>query len=197
MEMCQKDNTTDDVVFSHTIEVFASEDSRYPIQDEFEIPRGYDLNEVVVLPVNKGTVFVYWEITEGFLSQWREQLRRQLSDLSGADLILAAFELSSGRVRHITTFALPTLSGKRYISYQGNFNPTVAIVGAVKGGVFYDMLISRTIYYPPYRLEGIDEIINELRHRYGRSGAKPPDSDNQVAEPWEYTFSGSSVERRS
>ncbi|MBF0607041.1 MAG: hypothetical protein SFH39_09515 [Candidatus Magnetobacterium sp. LHC-1] len=197
MEMCQRDNTTDDVVVSHTIEVFASEDSRYPIQDKVEIPRGYYTNEVVVLPVNKGTVFVYWEITEGFLSQWREQLRGLSSDLSGADLILAAFELSPGRARHITTFALPTLSGKRYINCQGKFNPTVAIIGAVKSGVFYDMLISRTIYYPPYRLEGSYDIINELRHRYGSSGSKPPDSDNQVAEPWEYTFSGSSVQRRS
>ncbi|MBF0317346.1 MAG: DUF4912 domain-containing protein [Nitrospirae bacterium] len=177
------------MVDSHTIEVFASEGSRYPIQDEVEIPCGYDVSEVVVLPVNKDTVFVYWDITVDFLRQWQGQV-----GISNANLILVAFELSPGQARHITTFDISTPSGKRYINCQGGFNPTVAIIGAFKGDVFYDMLVSRTIYYPAYRLEGVSiDLTGNFCIRRSRLTTKSPGS--QKSESWEYTFSGSNVER--
>ncbi|MBF0536974.1 MAG: DUF4912 domain-containing protein [Nitrospirae bacterium] len=197
----------DKVVDSHTIEVFASEDNRYPIQDDVDIPQGYDTSEVVVLPVNRDTIFVYWEITEGFLRQWQRQ------HLLGANLILVAFELSQGQARHIATLDVSTLSGKRYISCQTSFNPTVAIIGAFKGETFYDMLVSRTIHYPAHRLEGIsiDSIIKSCFIRNGSAPGQPdtgrqqppapndtgrqqPPEPCEETETWEYTFSGSNVE---
>ncbi|KJU84012.1 hypothetical protein MBAV_003792 [Candidatus Magnetobacterium bavaricum] len=194
MEMCQKYDTTDEVVDSHTIEVFASEGSRYPIQDQVEIPRGYDVSEVVVLPVNKDTVFVYWEITGDFLRQWLGQVNQTQPGISGANLILVAFELSPGQARHIDTFDISTLSGKRYMHCQGRFNPTVAIIGAFKGDTFYDMLVSRTIYYPAYRLEGVSiDFIADFCLRRTRLTTKSPGS--QKSDSWEYTFSGSNVEK--
>nr|ADI87691.1 hypothetical protein LW2_0160 [uncultured Nitrospirae bacterium MY2-3C] len=191
MEIWQPNDVANAYVLadSHTIEVFASEGSRYPIEDKIEIPQGYGINEVVVLPVSKEAIFIYWEITEDFLMQWQGQV-----GLSGGELILVAFELSQGQARHITTFALEARLGKRYIRCRAGFNPTVALIGAFKAGTFYDMLVSRTIHYPGYRFEGISiELISE----FCLSRSRPESPYRGASGQWECTFSGTHTQRRS
>ncbi|MBF0344105.1 MAG: DUF4912 domain-containing protein [Nitrospirae bacterium] len=209
---------TDDAVDSHTIEIFASEDSRYPIEDKVEIPQRYDINELVILPVNKNTLFVYWEITDDFFQNWQRQ-----KGLSSAVLVLSVFELSPEKATHIAAFSVSELSGRRYITYQTNFKPTFAAIGVFKDKVYYNMLLSRTIYYPSYRLEAIStKLISEfwlnqteeqLRLIQVSTGQmlnqksedcivqerleiEAPRNVVQAAESWEYTYSQSNLERK-
>ncbi|MBC8548404.1 MAG: hypothetical protein H8D23_02020, partial [Candidatus Brocadiales bacterium] len=47
---------------THVIELFASVASNSTISTVYELPNDYNIDRIVIMPVNNDTTFVYWEL---------------------------------------------------------------------------------------------------------------------------------------
>ena len=108
---------------------------RESISEIRETPMGYNVDTIVIMPVNMGTSFIYWEVTEKLLNGGRKGL------LDGSSqLMLKVFE--TGRRTEIYSFPLKDRIGKHYVKYGESFNPLVAEIGMLRGKRFTGLLRS-------------------------------------------------------
>lgn len=102
-----------------------------------EIPAGYNIDTIVLMPVNMDTCFVYWEVTERLLNASRKKL-----ETGSAKLMVKVYE-ADGR-NQICSFEVMERIGKSYINYQPSFNPLIAEIGVMNGKGFVGLLKSGT-----------------------------------------------------
>ncbi|VAX28687.1 hypothetical protein MNBD_NITROSPIRAE02-800 [hydrothermal vent metagenome] len=106
-----------------------------------DIPKGYNIDTIVIMPVNADMNFVYWEITDKLLS---DRLRE--SGIGSAELMIKIFERDSRK--EVSSFEVKERVGKHYIKYPASFKPLVAEIGILKNGSFSMLLESRTALVP-------------------------------------------------
>jgi hypothetical protein len=100
-----------------------------------ETPMGYNVDTIVIMPVNMSTSFIYWEVTEKLLNGRRKSL------LDGSSqLMLKVFE--TDRRREVYSLPVEDRIGKHYIQYGNSFNPLVAEIGMLRGKRFTGLLRS-------------------------------------------------------
>lgn len=105
------------------------------IAEIIETPMGYNVDTIVIMPVNMSTSFIYWEMTEKLLNcRWKS-----LRDGSSR-LMLRVLEVDRGR--EIYSFPVTDRIGKHYIKYRESFNPLVAEIGTLRGKRFTGLLRS-------------------------------------------------------
>jgi hypothetical protein len=100
-----------------------------------ETPMGYNVDTIVIMPVNMSTSFIYWEVTEKLLNGRRKSLHD-----GSSRLMLKVFEIE--RKREIYSFPVTDRIGKYYVKYNDSFNPLVAEIGTLRGNRFTGLLRS-------------------------------------------------------
>jgi hypothetical protein len=109
-----------------------------PAAETRETPMGYNVDTIVIMPVNRSTSFIYWEVTEKLL------VGRQKSLLGGPpQLTLKVFE--TDRRKEICSFPVKDRIGKHYVTYGNSFNPLVAEIGMLRGKRFTGLLRSSPV----------------------------------------------------
>lgn len=99
---------------------------------------GYNVDTIVIMPVNVSTSFIYWEVTEKLLNGGRKSLFDGSSQLT-----LKVFE--TDRRKEICSFPVKDRIGKHYVTYRGSFNPLVAEIGMLRGKRFTGLLRSSPV----------------------------------------------------
>ena len=135
---------------------------------------GYNEDTIVIMPVNMGTSFIYWEVTEKLLNGGRKGLRN-----GSSQLMLKVFE--TGRRTEIYSFPLKDRIGKHYVRYRESFNPLVAEIGMLRGKRFTGLLRSSPMsMHSPVENAGNDKTwMRKIRNArkfvsmaYRKSGQK-------------------------
>jgi len=113
---------------------------------------GYNVDTIVIMPVNMSTSFIYWEVTEKLLNGRRKGL------LDGSSkLMLRVF--GTDRKKEIYSFPLKDRIGKHYVQYRDAFNPLVAEIGMLRGKRFTGLLRSSPMnMHSPVEHADSDEI---------------------------------------
>lgn len=105
---------------------------------ENQIPHGYNVNTIVIMPVNIDTSFIYWEVTDRLLNGNRRKLKS-----GSARLMVKVFEAES--MNEVCSFEVKERIGKNYINYQPSLRPLVAEIGIMNGKGFSGLLKSGTV----------------------------------------------------
>lgn len=160
---------------TRVIELFASEAGKYTIPDVYELPNDYNIDRIVIMPVNNDTTFVYWEMTDRLLNNKLRGL-----NVGSVHPVIKIFEIEQGRKKEIYSFEVKEKIGKRYIKHNTSFKPLVAEAGIVKEGKFIELLKSKTIPKPSFETkETEDEIwmkkIKDIYRFVRLPGSKIPD----------------------
>ncbi|KJR44007.1 hypothetical protein MCHI_000106 [Candidatus Magnetoovum chiemensis] len=138
----------------HTIELFALEEKPYPISDTFDIPSNYNIDSLVIIPVNTNTLYIYWEITDRLLEQISKELNHTYNSF-----VIKAFDLTNNEAKEIHSASTNYRIGKIFINYPCAYNPIAAVLGAEINAEFYDFLVSKTISFPKYRMKDIKDEL--------------------------------------
>ncbi len=138
----------DTIVF----EPIGSDDKNNSVFGTQEIPKGYNIDTIVVMPVNADMNFVYWEITDKLLNSRLREL-----NIGSAELIIKISERDSRK--EVCSFEIKERIGKNYIKYHALFRPLVAEIGILKNGEFAGLLKSRTVPPPSPEIAGTGEEI--------------------------------------
>ncbi len=104
-----------------------------PVYGSGEIPRRYNIDTLVVMPVNADTSFIYWEVTD--------ELIEQRCGGPNAELVVRVFEGGS----EVCSFSTGETVGKHYIKYPASFRPLAAEIGIRKDGGFVALLKTKTV----------------------------------------------------
>jgi hypothetical protein len=108
---------------------------------QHKIPAGYNIDTVVLMPVNTDTSFIYWEITDRLL---RGNLRKLKS--GPEQLMMKVYD--AGELEEICSFEVKERIGNSYIHYQSSYTPLYAEIGIANGKRFVGLLKSRTVSSP-------------------------------------------------
>ncbi|HDH02283.1 MAG TPA: DUF4912 domain-containing protein, partial [Nitrospirae bacterium] len=83
-----------------------------------DIPKGYNIDTIVIMPVNADMSFVYWEITDKLLNGRLREL-----NIGSAELMIKVFGRDSRK--EVSSFEVKERVGKNYIKYPASFKPLV------------------------------------------------------------------------
>lgn len=116
------------------------------------IPERYNIDRLVILPVNPNLIFSYWFTTDSL----KEEINRRFSHFT---VLLKLFEDGS----QMAAVDVGSLEGSWYIHHHAPFKRITAVVGIMVDGKFYELLHSNEIVMPS------DEIfVEEEQHWYNR-----------------------------
>jgi hypothetical protein len=138
----------------HVIELFASVASNCTISNGYELPNDYNIDRIVIMPVNNDTTFVYWELTNRLLNSKLHEI-----NVGSVKPVIKIFEIEQGRQKEIYSFEVKEKIGNRYIKYNTSFKPLVAGVGILKEGKFIELLKSKTISKPSFETKETEDEI--------------------------------------
>ncbi len=141
----------------HAIEFFTSVGEKYPIVSDYEIPKSYHIDSIVIMPVDPKKVYVYWEITD-------ELLESKLKESSITGFTIKVFEVNLGAPRkkqekEVYSFHDKREFGSRYIDYPASLKPLVAKIGVAKDGKFIELLKAKPVSIPSFEVLGPDENL--------------------------------------
>ena len=128
---------------THVIKLLASLENKYSISNVYEVPHAYNIDKIVIMPVNTDTSFIYWELTDRLLNSKLREL-----NVDSANLIIKIFEAGQDCKKEIYSFKTKEKIGKRYIKCHISFKSLVASAGILKGEEFVVLLKSKTISNP-------------------------------------------------
>ncbi len=129
---------------THVITLFAVEEERFPIIDNFDVPEGYDSDTVVVLPVNRGKLYVYWEISDSARN----------SEINGkrvghCQLMMVLYEVKDNDIVEFHCFEVNHKVGSGFVHYHNPYGAIIAVLGFYDKNEFIDIIISKTIASTP------------------------------------------------
>ncbi|GBD97876.1 MAG TPA: DUF4912 domain-containing protein [Nitrospirae bacterium] len=111
------------------------------------MPEGYDIDTIMIMPVNVDTSFIYWEITDRLLEGKLLELNP-----GPVDLMIKVFE--SGHGKEVCSFKIKDRIGKRYINCHTSLKPLTAEAGILKDGEFTGFLKSKNFAAPFFETPG-------------------------------------------
>jgi len=106
----------------------------YPPQKEYHIPQGYDVDRVVLMPVNLNTYHIYWNISDALLHQMHLTHQMELS-----------FKIIDGKHNIVEEFFTNEKSSKRYINKTFDNLKLQVICGYYQGDRYITLLHSNSI----------------------------------------------------
>ncbi len=142
---------------AHAIEFFASVAEKYPIHDYYEIPQRYNIDTIVIMPVNPERVFIYWEITEDLLKSKRKEV-------NSPELTVKIFEVNLGapkkkQEKEVYSFNQKEKIGSRYVDYPASLKPLAAKIGVTKNDKFMELLKAKPISIPSFEVLAPDDNL--------------------------------------
>jgi len=139
---------------TRVIRSLASSGNKYLTSTVYEAPHAYNIDRIVIMPVNDETSFIYWELTDRLLKSRIQEL-----DFDSANLIIKIFEIEQDCRKEICSFKIKERVGKHYMKGCTSFKPLVADAGILKDGEFVVLLESKTILTPSYETTEIEDEI--------------------------------------
>jgi len=106
----------------------------YPPQKEYHIPQSYDVDRVVLMPVNLNTYHIYWDISDALLHQMHLPREIELS-----------FRMVDGEHNVLEEFFTNEKSSKRYINKTFDNLKLQVICGYYQGDRYITLLYSNSI----------------------------------------------------
>ncbi len=116
------------------------------------IPCGYNVETIVMMPVNTDRSFVYWEITAELLENYVNEINS-----GNATLIVKIFHAE--HTKEIYAFDVDDKVGKQYVVHPASFKPLIAEIGILEGDVFTGLLKSDPLTSPLHVTKTADEEI--------------------------------------
>ena len=101
-----------------------------------EVPSAYNVDTIVVMPVNVDKNFIYWEITEKLLD-------RKVTGKGPLKLMGKVYETETGK--EIYSFEINERVGKHYMSSPVSVTGLFAEIGTVKGKKFTGLMKSNPV----------------------------------------------------
>jgi len=143
-----------------------------------DIPKGYNIDTIVIMPVNADMNFVYWEITDKLLNGRLREL-----NIGSAELMIKIFERDSRK--EVRSFEVKGRVGKNYIKYPASFRPLVAEIGILKNGEFSMLLKSRTALVPSSgtAVAGVEVWMEKIKDLGGTVWVSGSEGPRDMASP--------------
>lgn len=116
------------------------------------IPCGYNVETIVMMPVNTDRSFIYWEVTAELLGNYVNEI-----DSGNAALIVKIFHAE--RAKEIYAFDVSDKVGKQYVVHPASFKPLIAEIGILEGDKFTGLLKSDPLTTPLPVSKTADEEI--------------------------------------
>lgn len=139
-----------------------------------EIPSGYNIDTIVLMPVNMDTSFIYWELTDNLLEDSEKKLKT-----GSAQLMLRVLEEESRN--EVCYFEIKDRVGKSYINHQRSFQSLIAEVGVLNGKGFVGLLKSRSVSSPSCSPQGSEgKSTGKHNFKSGKRSAGPAGSKHEV-----------------
>ncbi len=107
------------------------------IKDEYPIPEKYNINKIVLLPVDPSKHFIYWEIQDETL----EDLERKYKDIK---FIVKLYE----NREEVLSIDIDSTVGSYYIHYYAPFEKLYVVLGVLADGEFIPLTSSKEIFVP-------------------------------------------------
>jgi hypothetical protein len=102
------------------------------------VPAGYNIDTVVIMPVNVHTSFVYWEVTGSLLNGSGKKLKNR-----SARLMLKVYEADSRK--ELCSFEVREMIGCRYVNYRPSLLPLAAEIGVMSGRGYKGLIRSGAV----------------------------------------------------
>ena len=116
------------------------------------IPCGYNIETIVMMPVNTDRSFIYWEITA-------ELLENYLNEINSGNATLIVKIFHAERTKEVYSFDVSDKVGKQYIVHPASFKPLIAEIGILEGDKFTGLLKSDPLMTPSPVTKTADEEI--------------------------------------
>ena len=130
-----------------------------------QIPNGYNIDTIVIMPVNTDTSFIYWEVTDRLLNGNQKKLKS-----GSAQLMVKVFEADC--LKEVCSFEVRERIGKNYINYQSSFKPLIAEIGVSNGSGFVGLLKSGTVSESPGDFSSMEKRSSSASSRIPSSTEK-------------------------
>ncbi len=108
-----------------------------------ELPSGYNIDTIVLMPVNTDTSFIYWELTDTLLHGNNKKLQS-----GAAQLIIKVFETDC--LKEVCSFEVQERVGSSYINYKPSFKQLTAEIGISNGKGYVGLLKTRSDASPSF-----------------------------------------------
>lgn len=125
---------------------------QYPEEKENTIPDRYEIDRLVILPVNPWLIFSYWFTTQHL----KQQLKEKYINFK---VVLKLFEENTEK----GSVEVGNLEGSWYIHYHSPFGKVRAVLGIEKEGIFYPVIYSNEIVMPSDMV-----FVEEEQHWYSK-----------------------------
>jgi hypothetical protein len=109
------------------------------MDDEYEIPSSYGIDTLKCMSVNVNTVYVYWEVTKETLEK---------NDALNEALLVKLVEETGAENAELMNFYITDLVSNRFINIHLSNKKIFAVVGALKDGVFVELIRSNSFNTP-------------------------------------------------
>jgi hypothetical protein len=120
-------------------------ENRY-IKEDYPIPERYNINKIVLLPVDPSKHFIYWEIKDDVL----KELKNKYSKIK---LVIKVYENRNEAL----TIDITSPIGKYYIHYHAPMEKLYAVLGVVADGQFIPLVSSKEIFVPSDEISEFSE----------------------------------------
>ena len=141
-------------------------------KDEYPIPEYYNMDTLVILPVDPSKEYVYWELSDNTIYKVRQQYK-----LGNAPLVLKLYKQANDLSTNEISSVEVSRFGNWFFDIYAPSNVLWAELGFVdENGVFYSVLKSNSIRMPADKVSDIidDETWMTIGHNidklYGLSG---------------------------
>ncbi len=149
---------------------------RSPASHRRQMPRGYNEDTIVIMPVNADTGFIYWEITEKLLGKIKNK-----SHGKHERLIIKVFEEDTRK--EVCSFDVSEKLGRHYMRSWRTSKPLVAEIGFLEGKKFKSLLRSNPLAVTGSSGKKIDHDVWMQRIKDSFKIIRPP-ADGTFSEPW-------------
>ncbi len=116
------------------------------IKEDYPIPERYNVDKIVLLPVDPSKHFVYWELKDETL----KDLKNKYSEITFA---IKLYENN----KEALTLEISSPTGSYYIHYHAPFEKLYAAIGIVVDGQFIPIALSKEIYVPSDEISEFSE----------------------------------------
>lgn len=136
---------------THNVELLSGEVQGMLMGHEYEIPHRYDLDMLVLMPVNLETVFLYWEVTPLLLESYHITLDR---------LKTKVYRFDDEREEEMNEFQVCTELGKYYLHFKAAMKQVQARMGFYnEHGEFVVIMHSNVFRMPNDSIEFSDDEV--------------------------------------
>ena len=151
-----------------SVEIKKTELIRQVVDD---LPSAYNVDTIVIMPVNVDRNFIYWEVTQGLLNG-----KGKAFDKGSLKLMVKVFEATNNK--EVYSFKVNDRIGKHYMSCVVPLRNVFAEIGILKGKKYTGLIKSDTISLTTVSARTADQEVWMKRSRGSGEIVRMSDSES-------------------